>query len=157
MYVDGNNLRRIVCHLKVAPQTVAFWVNNLAEALPNALLPNEGKEAEMDELFTVYLPSLEIKNEIYMLTLVEPKTRCILGWAVVWVTSLSGASRSQVALFFSLPVRLGMCLTIICLLFISIVDSFTNNASQTMPLILWTSWANYFRHSPNLCVNVATF
>ena len=52
MYVDGNNLRRIARHLKVAPQTVAYWVTDLAEALPNAPLPSEVKEAEMDEIFT---------------------------------------------------------------------------------------------------------
>jgi len=52
MYVDGNNLRRIARHLKVSPQTVAYWVTDVAEALPNAPLPNEVKEAEMDEMFT---------------------------------------------------------------------------------------------------------
>ena len=52
MYVDGNNLRRIARHLKVAPQTVAYWVTDVAEALPNVPLPHEVKEAEMDELFT---------------------------------------------------------------------------------------------------------
>jgi transposase-like protein len=52
MYVDGGNLRRIARHLKVAPQTVAYWVTEVAEALPNAPLPNGLKEAEMDELFT---------------------------------------------------------------------------------------------------------
>ena len=52
MYVDGGNLRRIGRHLKVAPQTVAYWVTDLAEALPKAPMPAEVKEAEMDELFT---------------------------------------------------------------------------------------------------------
>ena len=52
MYVDGGNLRRIARHLKVAPQTVAFWVRDVAETLPNAPMPEEVKEAEMDELFT---------------------------------------------------------------------------------------------------------
>ncbi len=52
MYVDGNNLCRIARHLKVAPQTVAYWVTDVAEALPNAPLPGEVKEAEMDEMFT---------------------------------------------------------------------------------------------------------
>jgi transposase len=52
MYVDGGNLRRIARHLKVAPQTIAYWVSNHAEALPDAPVPNEVKEAEMDELFT---------------------------------------------------------------------------------------------------------
>lgn len=52
MYVDGGNLRRIARHLKVAPQTVAYWVTNTAEALPNAPLPNEVREAELDEIFT---------------------------------------------------------------------------------------------------------
>ena len=52
MYVDGGNLRRIARHLKVAPQTIAYWVTELAEALPDVPLPVEVKEAEMDELFT---------------------------------------------------------------------------------------------------------
>ena len=52
MYVDGGNLRRIARHLKVAPQTVAYWVTDGAEALPNAPLPTEVQEAEMDEMFT---------------------------------------------------------------------------------------------------------
>jgi len=52
MYVDGGNLRRIARHLKVAPRTVALWVTDLAKALPNAPMPEEVKDAEMDELFT---------------------------------------------------------------------------------------------------------
>jgi hypothetical protein len=52
MYVAGGNLRRIARHLKVAPQTVAFWVTNVADTLPDAPMPSEVKEAEMDELFT---------------------------------------------------------------------------------------------------------
>jgi transposase-like protein len=52
MYVDGNNLRRNACHLKVAPQTVVYWVTDLAEALSNQPLPHEVKEAEMDDMFT---------------------------------------------------------------------------------------------------------
>ena len=52
MYVDGNNLRRIARHLKVAPQTVAYWVTDVAEALPKAPMPEAVQEAEMDELFT---------------------------------------------------------------------------------------------------------
>jgi transposase-like protein len=52
MYVDGGNLRRIARNLKVGPQTIAYWVTDLVEALPNAPMPNEVKEAEMDERFT---------------------------------------------------------------------------------------------------------
>lgn len=52
MSVDGSNLRRIVHRLKIAPQTVAYWVSEVAEALPGAPVPNEVKEAETDELFT---------------------------------------------------------------------------------------------------------
>lgn len=50
--MDGNNLRRIARNLKVAPRKVAYWVTDLTEALPNVRLPNEVKEAEMDEMFT---------------------------------------------------------------------------------------------------------
>lgn len=52
MYVDGGNLRRIARHLKIAPRTVALWVTDVAEALPKAPMPEEVKEAEMDEIFT---------------------------------------------------------------------------------------------------------
>ena len=52
MYVDGMNLRKIARHLKVHHRTVALWVVDCAVALPNAPLPAEVKEAEMDELFT---------------------------------------------------------------------------------------------------------
>ena len=52
MYVDGNNLRRIARHLKIAPQTVAYWVTEAAEALPSAPLPKEVNDAELDEMFT---------------------------------------------------------------------------------------------------------
>ena len=52
MYVDGGNLRRIARHLKVSPQTIAYWVMDVAEAMPDAPLPQEVKEAEMDEMFT---------------------------------------------------------------------------------------------------------
>ncbi len=52
MYVDGGNLRRIARHLKVSPQTVAYWVTDVAEASPHAPLPKEVKDAEIDELFT---------------------------------------------------------------------------------------------------------
>lgn len=52
MYVDGGNLRRIARHLKVSPQTIAYWVTDMAETSPNAPVPAEVKEAEMDELFT---------------------------------------------------------------------------------------------------------
>jgi hypothetical protein len=46
------NLRKIARHLKVAPQTVALWVTDRAEALPLAPMPAEVQEAEMDEMFT---------------------------------------------------------------------------------------------------------
>ena len=52
MYVDGMNLRKIARHLKIHHRTVALWVMARAEALPNAPIPQEVKEAELDELFT---------------------------------------------------------------------------------------------------------
>ena len=52
MYVDGGNLRRIARQLKVSPQTVSLWVTERAEALPSAPVPEDVKEAEMDEIFT---------------------------------------------------------------------------------------------------------
>jgi transposase-like protein len=52
MYVDGMNLRKIARHLKVHHRTVALWVVDHAETSPNAPMPQEVKEAEMDEVFT---------------------------------------------------------------------------------------------------------
>ncbi len=52
MYVDGLNLRKIARHLKVHHRTVALWVADRAETLPRAPVPQEVKEAEMDELYT---------------------------------------------------------------------------------------------------------
>ena len=50
--VDGMNLRKIARQLKIHHRTVALWVVDRAETLPNAPMPSEVKEAEMDELFT---------------------------------------------------------------------------------------------------------
>lgn len=52
MYVDRMNLRRIGRHLGTHHRTVSLWVKAHADSLPAAPLPEEMKEAEMDELFT---------------------------------------------------------------------------------------------------------
>lgn len=52
MYGDGGNFRRVARHLKVQHRTVALWVADHAEALPNAPVPQAVKDAEMDELYT---------------------------------------------------------------------------------------------------------
>jgi len=52
LYVDGMNLRRIGRHLGIHHRTVSLWVKARAASLPEAPLPGEVKEAEMDELFT---------------------------------------------------------------------------------------------------------
>jgi len=52
MYVDGGSFRRIARHLKVHHRTVSLWVTDHAQSLPDAPVPEEVKEAEMDELFT---------------------------------------------------------------------------------------------------------
>ena len=52
MYVDGGNFRRIARHLGVNHQTVVNWVTAHAETLPEAPVPENVNEAEMDELFT---------------------------------------------------------------------------------------------------------
>ena len=51
-YVDGANLRRIGRQLGLHHQTVANWVKEYAEKLPEAPIPKEVKTAEMDEIFT---------------------------------------------------------------------------------------------------------
>lgn len=52
LYVDGMNLRRIGRHLGIHHRTVSLWVKAYAASLPEAPMPEEVKEAEMDELFT---------------------------------------------------------------------------------------------------------
>ena len=52
LYVDGMNLRRTGRHLGIHHRTVSLWVAAHAASLPEAPLPEEVKEAEMDELFT---------------------------------------------------------------------------------------------------------
>jgi len=52
LYVDGMNLRRIGRHLGIHHRTVSLWVKAHAANLPEAPMPEEVKEAEMDELFT---------------------------------------------------------------------------------------------------------
>ena len=47
MYVDGGNLRRIARHLKVSPQTVSLWVTDVAEALPDAPVPQQVQAARL--------------------------------------------------------------------------------------------------------------
>jgi len=52
LYVDGMNLRRIGRHLKVHHWTVSLWVQNHAENLPAAPMPEQVETAELDEIFT---------------------------------------------------------------------------------------------------------
>jgi transposase-like protein len=52
MYVDGMNLRRFGRHLGIHHRTVSLWGQAHVAHLPEAPLPTEVKEAEMDELFT---------------------------------------------------------------------------------------------------------
>ncbi len=51
-YVDGMNLRRIGHQLGIHHQTVANWVKEYADKLPDAPVPEKVQTAEMDELFT---------------------------------------------------------------------------------------------------------
>jgi transposase len=52
LYVDGMNLRRIARHLGIHHRTVSLWVKAKVASLPEASVPEEVKDAEMDELFT---------------------------------------------------------------------------------------------------------
>jgi transposase-like protein len=52
MYVDGINLRRIARHLNIHHQTVANWVKEHSENLPNPPMPKKVETAELDELFS---------------------------------------------------------------------------------------------------------
>jgi len=52
LYVDGISLRRIARHLGIHHRTVSLWVKAKAARLPAAPIPEEVRDAEMDELFT---------------------------------------------------------------------------------------------------------
>ena len=52
LYVDGMNYRRIARHLGVDHKTVMNWVDDYIAHLPDAPVPEEVNNAELDELFT---------------------------------------------------------------------------------------------------------
>ena len=52
LYVDGISLRRIARHLGIHHRTVSLWVKAKAARLPAAPVPEEVRDAGMDELFT---------------------------------------------------------------------------------------------------------
>ena len=52
LYVDGMSLRRIARHLGLHHRTVSIWVKEQAAQLPELPVPEQVKDAEMDELFT---------------------------------------------------------------------------------------------------------
>jgi len=52
MYLEGINFRRIGRLLNVHHQSVINWVNAYAEEFPDAPVPEEAEDVEMDELFT---------------------------------------------------------------------------------------------------------
>lgn len=52
LYVDGMNLRRTARHLGIHHTTVAAWVKEYVNQLPQAPQPKKVQTAEMDELFT---------------------------------------------------------------------------------------------------------
>ena len=51
-YVDGGGFRRIGRQLGVSHQSIANWVKDHAESLPQAAVPPQVKTAEFDEIFT---------------------------------------------------------------------------------------------------------
>jgi transposase len=52
MYVDGINFRRIGRLLNVHHQSVINWVNAHVAHLPDAPVPGQVEDVEMDELYT---------------------------------------------------------------------------------------------------------
>ena len=81
MYVDGMNLRKIARQLKIHHRTVALWVVDRAETVPNAPMPSEVKEAEMDELFT-FIGDKKTESTFLQLYTAKP--------VVYWAGRLSG-------------------------------------------------------------------
>ena len=52
LYVDGLSYRRIARHLKIDHKTVSHWVKAHTDQLPEAPVPEDVNNAELDELFT---------------------------------------------------------------------------------------------------------
>ena len=53
LYLEGNSFRSIERLLKVNHQSVANWVKEYSERLPNAQVTKKPKVEELDELFTL--------------------------------------------------------------------------------------------------------
>ena len=66
------NLRRIARQLGIHHRTVSLWVQAYAEN-EGPPVPEEVKEAELDELF-IFIG--DKKNRIYVITLVARRSRC---------------------------------------------------------------------------------
>ena len=64
-----------------APLIILGFVKASIAHLPDPPVPNQVKEAEMDELFSFIG---EKKIQIYIITIVDRLTRCYLGCQVVW-------------------------------------------------------------------------
>jgi hypothetical protein len=52
MYIDGINFRCIGRLLNIHHQSVINWVNAYAEKLPDAPVPEQADDVEMDEHYT---------------------------------------------------------------------------------------------------------
>jgi len=67
-----------------SPQSVSNWINAYVSKLPPAPVPGKTRVAELDELYTFLKCK---KNKIYILTVVDQATRCLLSWDAVHETS----------------------------------------------------------------------
>jgi len=79
--VGANEIEKIARHVGVNHQSVSNRTRAHAQKLPESPTPEKVENAEMDEWFTFVGRK---KNKIYIITLVDRATRCILGWALVW-------------------------------------------------------------------------
>ncbi len=52
MYLEGINFRRFGRLLNIHHQSVINWVNAYADQVPDAPVPEQVDDVEMDELFT---------------------------------------------------------------------------------------------------------
>ncbi len=76
-----TNYRSIARILKVNPQCVVNWVNQYTATLPN--VPANACESKKGRIGRVIYVCRQGKNEIYVLTVVDQDTRCVLSWDVV--------------------------------------------------------------------------
>ena len=81
LYLEGNSSRAVGRILGIGKNMVIYWLRKYAKTLQNKNHSNERVEViEMDELYCF----TQRKNRIYLIKLVERKTRRIVGYDIAY-------------------------------------------------------------------------